>query len=247
VVRPLTSAAPETVRRAVVESTMDLAHNLAAQGSPAGTAVVAEQQTGGRGSRGRAWHSPRGGLWLSMVLRPPGAAGVELHALRVGLTVAEAIEATAPGLSVAIKWPNDLMLGEGKVGGVLCEARWQGDRLAWVVAGIGINVSNPVPNDLQAVGTTLGDHAPGVTPGSLEPGILAGLRALNGTAERLSAAELTALRRRDWLRGKPLRGPVTGIAAGIADDGALQVASPTGAIVAIRAGTVELADPTLTA
>jgi BirA family biotin operon repressor/biotin-[acetyl-CoA-carboxylase] ligase len=221
---------------------MDVLHDLAADGAEEGTVVVAAEQGGGRGSRGRAWHSPPGGLWLSILFRPRAAVGVELFGLRVGLAVADAIEAVGPGAPVDIKWPNDLMVGELKLGGILCEARWQGDVLAWVVAGIGINVANQVPAALAGTATTLADRLPGITPEVVEPHVTARLRALDRPAERLGAPELAELRQRDWLCGRRLRAPARGTAAGISEDGALLVRPDRGGTVAVRAGTVELAD-----
>src|SRR6185369_6775816 len=122
-----------------------------------------EAQTGGRGSRGRAWHSPPGGLWLSVMYRPPSPAGVELLSLRLGLLVATALEAAAPGLPVALKWPNDLMVGDRKLGGILCEARWQGESLAWVAAGLGLNVTNDIPDDVHLTATALAEHLSAVS------------------------------------------------------------------------------------
>jgi BirA family biotin operon repressor/biotin-[acetyl-CoA-carboxylase] ligase len=225
---------------------MDLLHGLAAEGAGAGTVVVAGEQTGGRGSRGRGWHSPSGGLWLSVLLRPSSAAGVELLGLRIGLAITGAIAALDPGVPVEIKWPNDLMVGDRKLGGILCEARWQGASLAWVVAGVGINVGNPIPPELAGMATSLADRLPGITPQVIEPAVAARLRALDTSAERLRPSELSALRQRDWLYGRHLLAPVPGIAQGIADDGALLVRRAGGEIVAVRAGTVELADRSLT-
>jgi BirA family transcriptional regulator, biotin operon repressor / biotin---[acetyl-CoA-carboxylase] ligase len=225
---------------------MDLLHGLAAEGADAGTVVVAGEQTGGRGSRGRSWHSPVGGLWLSVLFRPTSAAGVELLGLRTGLAVAEAIESLGPGAPVDIKWPNDLMVGDRKLGGVLCEARWQGEALAWVVAGVGINVANPVPADLASIATTLVERLPGITPDLLEPVVTARLRGLAPPSERLGTGELAMLRRRDWLCGRALRAPAPGVAAGISEDGALLVRSADGGVTAVRAGTVELAERTAT-
>jgi BirA family biotin operon repressor/biotin-[acetyl-CoA-carboxylase] ligase len=225
---------------------MDLLHGLAAGGADAGTIVVAGEQTGGRGSRGRGWQSPPGGLWLSALFRPQVSTGVELFGLRIGLAVADAVEALGPGMSVHIKWPNDLMLGDRKLGGILCEARWQGDSPAWVVAGVGINVANAIPADLAAVATALAERMPGVTPDLLEPEVTARLRTLDPGAERLGAAELAALRHRDWLHGRRLRGPAPGRAAGISEEGALLVRADSGATIAVRAGTVELDDHSLT-
>jgi BirA family transcriptional regulator, biotin operon repressor / biotin---[acetyl-CoA-carboxylase] ligase len=237
---------PRVIRMPFADSTMDVLHDLAADGAEAGTVVVAAEQGGGRGSRGRAWHSPPGGVWLSVLFRPRAAEGVELFGLRVGLAVAEAIEAVGPGAPVDIKWPNDLMLGDLKLGGVLCEARWQGDVLAWVVAGIGINVANQVPGALAGTATTLADRLPGITPELVEPHVTARLRALGRPEERLRGPELAELRQRDWLCGRRLRGPVRGTAAGISEDGALLVRADRGGTVAVRAGTVELADHSFT-
>jgi BirA family transcriptional regulator, biotin operon repressor / biotin---[acetyl-CoA-carboxylase] ligase len=237
---------PQLIRLPSVSSTMDLLHGLAADGAEAGTVVVAGEQTGGRGSRGRGWQSPPGGLWLSALFRPRVSAGVELFGLRIGLAVADAIEALGPGVPVRIKWPNDLMVGDRKLGGILCEARWQGESIAWVVAGVGINVANSIPADLAGIATALADHLTGVTPDLVEPEVTTRLRALDPASERLGPAELAGLRHRDWLRGRRLRGPAPGQAAGISEEGALLVRADSGATIAVRAGTVELDDHSLT-
>lgn len=225
---------------------MDLLHDLAADGADAKTVVVAGVQTGSRGSRGRGWRSPPGGLWLSALFRPRVAAGVELFSLRIGLAVAAAIETLGAGVPVHIKWPNDLMVGDRKLGGILCEARWQGQSLAWVVAGVGLNVVNPVPEELEGIAATLVEWLPEVTPELLEPEVTARLRALVEESERLGPAELADLRRRDWLHGRRLRAPASGTAAGISEEGALLVRTDGGTTVAVRAGTVELDDHSLT-
>jgi BirA family biotin operon repressor/biotin-[acetyl-CoA-carboxylase] ligase len=225
---------------------MDLLHELAAAGAEEGTVVAAGEQTTGRGSRGRTWRSPVGGLWLSALYRPRTAAGVDLLSLRVGLAVAEAIEAMGRELQVAIKWPNDLMLDDRKLGGILCEARWQGEDLAWIVAGVGLNVTNALPPELAAGAIRLADRLPGIAADELQPEITARLRQLEASRTRLDSEELAALRARDWLRGRRLQAPAPGHAEGIADDGALLVRSTAGALEPVRAGTVRLAEPSLT-
>ena len=240
------SAGPQVLRLGTVGSTMDRLHELAAEGAAPGTVVVAREQTTGRGSRGRSWRSPPGGLWISALYRPVTAGGVELLSLRVGLAVAEAVEAAARGARIAIKWPNDLMLGGRKLGGILCEARWQGETLAWVVAGAGINVANPVPAELRKLAVRLADAVPGASPEALEPAVTARLQALAPGTGRLDPAELRALRGRDWLLNRRLHAPAPGIATGIADDGALLVRDAAGVVHEVRAGTVEVAEPTLT-
>ena len=230
-----------TYRYDVVESTMDLAHRLAEEDAPSGTAVVASAQTGGRGSRGRGWHSPPGGLWLTLIVRP--GRGGELLSLRAGLAIAEAVERAAPGTAVRIKWPNDLMVDDRKLGGVLCEARWVSDAPAWVAVGVGLNVRNPIPPEIAATAVALRDVGYGNGPDELLDDVLAGLRALEVNADRLTGVELRSLDSRDWLRGRRIVSPVEGVAVGIAEDGSLLVRRPDGVTDRVRAGTVELADP----
>jgi BirA family biotin operon repressor/biotin-[acetyl-CoA-carboxylase] ligase len=223
-----------------VSSTQDVLHELAAEGAPAGTAVVADEQLEGRGSRGRVWHSPLGGLWLSVLFRPPCAAGVEVASIRVGLVVAEAIEVFA-SLPVELKWPNDLMLGGRKLGGVLCEARWQGDSLGWIAAGVGMNVCNPVPAELGTVAVSLAAETAGVSPEVLAPVVIAALRELELGAPLLSDAELARFARRDWLRGRAITDPIAGTVAGLREDGTLVVRAADGSEAALRSGPVQLA------
>jgi BirA family biotin operon repressor/biotin-[acetyl-CoA-carboxylase] ligase len=229
-------------RYGTVVSTMDLLHQLATEGAGQGTAVVAEEQLGGRGSRGRTWRSPRGGLWLSYLLRP-AAAGTELLSLRVGLAAAEALQCLGAGLPIRLKWPNDLMLGDRKLGGILCEARWAGGVPAWVAVGIGINVRNPIPSDLASSTVALEEFLPGIAPESALDLLLPRLRALDGSRDRLDFPELEQLAARDWLAGRRVSQPMEGYAEGIAADGALRIRRDDGALVEVRTGSVELAQP----
>jgi BirA family biotin operon repressor/biotin-[acetyl-CoA-carboxylase] ligase len=232
---------PPLVRLDTVGSTMDVLHELAEAGASAGAAVVAREQTGGRGSRGRGWVSRRGGLWLSVLFRPALAPGLELLSLRIGLAVAEALELLgAP--PVGLKWPNDLMLGDRKLGGVLCEARWQGNAPGWVVAGLGLNVTNPHPASLRAIATRLVSVLPGITAEDLVAPLLAALRGLDPDAGPLTPDERARFQSRDWLHGRPLCAPAAGVAAGLSPEGALLVRLTAGSTTAVRAGTIELAD-----
>lgn len=223
-----------------VGSTMDVIHQLASEGAAPGTAVIAGEQLEGRGSRGRPWHSPIGGLWLSVVFRPPAVEGIEVISLRVGLAVAEAIQARVPK-PLQLKWPNDVMLENRKVGGVLCEARWQGETLGWVAVGVGLNVRNSIPNELGAVAVSLSEFTPGITVEETAEPVLKALRALDLGIGRLAQAELERYARRNWLRGRTIREPVAGEVTGVGEDGALLVRTPAGSDVSLRSGTVELA------
>ncbi|MFH0915237.1 MAG: biotin--[acetyl-CoA-carboxylase] ligase [bacterium] len=119
---------------------------------PAGALVVTDEQTGGRGRLGRVWSSePGNDLTFSVLLRPSLApAQAHLLSLAAALAVAEVLE-TLPDLAgrVAVKWPNDVLLGGEKVCGILLEGSMDADRLHWAVAGIGLNV-NSTPSALVA-------------------------------------------------------------------------------------------------
>ncbi len=232
---------PEVYQFERVASTMDLVHQLATDGAEAGTAVIAGEQLEGRGSRGRSWHSPPGGLWLSVLFRPPTLEGLEVMSLRVGMAVADAVDAFVPE-SLQLKWPNDLMLRGRKVGGVLCEARWQGDSLGWIAVGVGMNVRNGTPDELSSVATSLGADQPALTPEMLAPRVLAALRQLDLGRRQLSRPELKQFAVRDWLRGRLIRRPVAGTVRGLSEDGALLVLTAAGTDISLRSGSVELAD-----
>lgn len=229
-------------RHPVAGSTQDLAHQLAAAGAPAGTAVVAGRQTLGRGTRGRTWYSDEGGLWLSVVLRPDAAAAGDPLSLRIGLATARVLE-TAAGRPIGLKWPNDLMAGDRKVGGILCEARWAGERLDWIVVGIGINVANPVPPDVVPPAIRLADWGFAGGPADLESPVVDAVMAAAAGRGSLSPGELAEFGRRDWLRGRPVAGPVTGLADGVSPAGRLRILTEDGRVVesADAAGLVPLA------
>ena len=139
----------------VVDSTMDLARAEAESGAPEGALILADAQRRGRGRRGRAWTSPPGGLWASLVLRPTMP---ERHAGRfsvlVSLGLAQGLRERF-GLPITVKWPNDLLIHRRKLGGALIEATSQGDRLGWLIVGVGLNVNNAPPDDARVVATSL--------------------------------------------------------------------------------------------
>jgi BirA family biotin operon repressor/biotin-[acetyl-CoA-carboxylase] ligase len=130
-------------------STNDLAVRLAELGEPEGTLVVAEAQTEGRGRLGRAWVSPRGGVWLSAILRPGFAAPrAPLVGFAAAVAAARAIRETAR-LEARVKWPNDVLVDGAKVVGVLADAGAGGE---FVVLGVGINANVPATALPEGVG-----------------------------------------------------------------------------------------------
>ncbi|MEZ0230503.1 MAG: biotin--[acetyl-CoA-carboxylase] ligase, partial [Planctomycetota bacterium] len=138
-------------------STNDRARELAAQGAPEGTLVVALRQTGGRGRLGRSWASPVGGLYLSLVLRPDkGMLERASLALVAGLAASEALDA-AGRTATSLKWPNDVLLDGKKIGGLLAEVTRERNE-AVVVLGVGLNVDTPAdafPPEVRGIATSL--------------------------------------------------------------------------------------------
>ncbi len=123
---------------------MDLAGEAADAGAPEGLVIVADEQTAGRGRRGRSWSSPAGaGLYLSFLFRPPADAMsnrlLSLVTLAAGVAVQVAI-ARACGLRAELKWPNDVMVGRRKLAGVLTEGLAIGTPAQGVVVGVGVNI-----------------------------------------------------------------------------------------------------------
>jgi BirA family biotin operon repressor/biotin-[acetyl-CoA-carboxylase] ligase len=128
-----------------IGSTNDVARAWASDASapaPHGAVVSADEQTNGHGRRGRDWVSPRGkGVYLSMVWRPQiEIAQVGQLTILVALATARAVEELS-ALRAQTKWPNDVLIGGRKLGGVLCEAQLDGARLSFVIAGVGLNLN----------------------------------------------------------------------------------------------------------
>jgi BirA family biotin operon repressor/biotin-[acetyl-CoA-carboxylase] ligase len=139
-------------------STQEIAKALAAQGVAEGTIVVAETQSRGRGRVGRQWSSPQGGVYFSIILRPDMKPSAALRLpLVAGVAVAQAIKRDTK-LAPRLKWPNDIMIGNKKIGGILTEMNAEMDRLDWVIVGIGLNVNishEAFPQEVEGVATSL--------------------------------------------------------------------------------------------
>ncbi len=141
-----------------VASTNTLAMEMASNGAPEGTVVIAETQTGGKGRLGRTWISPKGNLYLSVVLRPD----IPIHkapliTLMGAVAVVSAVGKQC-GLEAGIKWPNDILISNKKVGGLLTEMSAEQDRIRHIVLGIGVDVNmelENLPADMRAHTTTL--------------------------------------------------------------------------------------------
>ncbi len=227
------------VRRVAVytslASTMDVAHALAAEGAPAGTLVLADHQTAGRGRGGRSWQSePGAGIWLTLIERPQDPHALEVLALRVGLRAALVLDRYAGGL-VGLKWPNDLYLGGRKLAGVLIEARWQDGAPTWVAIGIGINVRVPASLRGEAAGLQPGVHRTDILAAVIPE--LRGAAAMRGV---LTADEVAEFARRDVARGRACTAPATGRVEGVAATGEIMILHQ-GVARGYRSGSLVLA------
>lgn len=224
---------PRVEALAMVRSTMDEAHEVAAAGAPAGTLVIAEEQTLGRGRSGRAWASaPGAGLWMTLVERPRGAEGLDVLSLRVGLRLAPVLERWTAG-PIALKWPNDLYVGGRKLAGVLIEARWRGAHPDWVAIGIGINLV--VPRDVADAAALVGAGAEQVLSE-----VIPVLRAAAFARGPLTAEELAEFARRDLAVGRRVSLPTDGTVRGISPAGELLVETAYG-VMPHRAGSLVFA------
>ena len=209
-------------------STNDRARELAAAGAPHGTLVTTAVQSAGRGRQGRTWSAPPGhALLMSLVLRDAHA----LLPLAAAVGVAEAV-----GEDARIKWPNDVLLSDRKVAGILAEGRPQE---GWAVLGIGVNVAvrvEDLPPELHETAGTLGRE-----PSDVDPFLASLLAALDRSLSLPPAELLDAWRTRDALLGHRIGWTGgSGTAAGIDGEGRLVVELPDGGRTSLDAGEVHL-------
>lgn len=236
-----------------VDSTNRLAYTLAEDGAPEGTTVVADTQTHGKGRLGRTWVSPPGvNLYCSIVLRPsiqPTAAS-QLTFLSV-VALARTIERVA-GLTSRIKWPNDLLIADRKIAGLLNELSAETDRVNFLILGIGVNLNmlpEQFPPDLRQPATSLAiECGKPVHRASFARALLEELDGLYGTYLAKGYEPIRA----EWLRRSAMGGrtvtvtnpgyELTGVVRGIDEYGALLVQGGNGHIEQVLAGDVKLVE-----
>jgi len=244
--------APDRFRLRVHEalpSTSDLVAQLAASGEPEGLAVLARRQTAGRGTQGRTWQGRAGNLHLSVLLRPADPIRqVPQWGLLAAVALADAVAAILPAdAPLALKWPNDLMLGGAKAAGILTEASAAPEGgIAWLCLGFGVNLAHApeVPGRPTACLADAGIAPP--APEDFAGRLLAALdrrrleRATEGFAPIRAAwlARGPALGTLLSVLGKAREGAdIAGSFAGLAEDGSLLL-STGGRVHAIASGEV---------
>lgn len=233
-----------------VGSTNDEARRLAEEDAPAGTIVIAAEQTAGRGRGGKKWSSPAdAGVYLSMVFRPETLEPAPVSVV-AGLGLARALDQAFPGLQPTIKWPNDLYAHGLKLGGVLSEAAWSHRRPRHLVVGVGINVrplGGGISQKIARHATSIDEELDREVPlAEVADAVVVGLvRHLDDPRPRLSAADLDDLDRYDGMRDR--RGtlvppgdkePLPGKCVGIAPDGALLFRPDRGALQRVADGSL---------
>ncbi len=232
-----------------IESTNARARHLAEVGAPEGTLVITDHQTAGRGRLGRQWIAPAGSsLLMSLLFRPEVApAQVQRLTMICGLAAVDAV-ASETGLKAGLKWPNDILVGGAKAGGILTEVGLRGDRVDYAVVGIGLNVNlDPaqLPRDLLMEATSLA-HVLGEAVPRLPL-----LRALLQAVEnRYLALQSGHSPQAEWAArlvtlGQAVTvalgdGVVQGVAEGVDADGGLLVRSADGCLRTVLAGDVTL-------
>ena len=232
-----------------IGSTNDEALAWAANDTPDLSVVIADEQTAGRGRLDRKWFTPKGtALALSIVLRPTPEERPHLTRIvgLAALAVAEAIR--KHGLDARIKWPNDVLIQNRKVCGILIESVWSGEDIDCMVIGIGVNVlqgSVPPEEMLQFPATSL-EAELGQAPDREEilRDILASLIELRprlGTEEFIKQWEDLLALRGEAVQVETEKAPqITGQISGLAPDGSLKIRNEHGEFVTVRFGDVRL-------
>ncbi len=239
----------EIVPLAETVSTNTLAMDLAQKGAVDGTVVIAETQTGGKGRLGRTWVSPRGNLYLSVILRPAVPVHKAPLITLMGAVAVAAVVREYLKVPVGIKWPNDVLVSGKKVAGLLTEMSAEPDRIRHIVLGIGVNVNMDVaelPPEVRKISTTLaavtGKH---VDRNKLLKMLLAELdrwyhRFLKNEAEVLRAWEglNVTLGNRVTVSGAGAR--FEGLARSLDDEGRLILKLDDGTLRQVAAGDVTI-------
>jgi BirA family transcriptional regulator, biotin operon repressor / biotin---[acetyl-CoA-carboxylase] ligase len=231
------------------DSTNRVAFELAQGGAAEGTVVIAEEQTAGRGRAGRAWHSERAaGIYVTLILRPRIApVQAPLLTMMAGISARSAVAAVT-GLTVDLKWPNDLLVGGRKVGGILTEMHAEPTLVKFVIVGIGLNVNQEkFPAELAGVATSLRAET-----GKMQSRMEILVRLLRefekdyreflreGPASVIARFEETS----SYARGKKVRVTTgaesfAGVTAGLSVEGLLRVQRENGGVFTVIAGDVE--------
>ncbi|MBI3592241.1 MAG: biotin--[acetyl-CoA-carboxylase] ligase [Nitrospirae bacterium] len=232
-------------------STNTVASELAMKGCTEGTVIIADEQTGGRGRRGRAWISPAGkNLYMSIILKPDiSPRDATMLTLMSAVSCASAVKKLST-IPVSIKWPNDIMVSDRKLGGILTEIKTDMDRISYSIIGIGMNINldiDDLPHDIRPIATSI-KHETGVSQSRTQFAV----EILREIGKWYSALLTSGKDRiiKEWLQlsstiGRSVKVTAgdaifTGTAEGIDDEGILLLRLQDNSIKKISAGDVTI-------
>lgn len=231
------------------DSTNTYAKNLASEGAASGTVVLADRQTAGKGRLGKQFHSPEGGLYMSVILRPDLPLS---DMMAVTACTASAVHQGLQefGILAQIKWVNDLFLNGRKICGILSEGCFHAElsQMEYLVIGIGVNLrpDSGMPEELRSIVTDLqSESGIVVTRTALMAAILRHLeRYIDQISNRtfLDVYSKNSCTLGHYVQVRSQRGDCTALAVGFAEDAALIVEHPDGTQEAIRSGTALIVD-----
>lgn len=229
-----------------IASTNDLACRMARVGYEEGTLIIAEHQTAGKGRLGRSWLSPEGGVYLSLILRPMiEPDSMPILTMLAGVATAKAIRRIT-NLEAVLKWPNDILINNKKVSGILAEMEVEAGIPHFVILGIGINANIETGILRLKNATSLMDEmGEGIDRRELIKELLVGIEDLYlPFKEHHDHSHIL----REWegldstfgrmVKVKTLTGVLEGKAEGIDKDGAMRILLPNGEIKRLKAGEV---------
>ena len=237
------------------ESTQKIARTLAEAGAPSWTLIVADHQTAGTGRSGSAWLSqPGSSVMFSLVIRPERPEALSLLPIRIGLILARTLDellierggiSAEDGPQVCVKWPNDLILSDGKIGGILVDGVTRGSEQA-IIIGIGLNVFRMTDLEPRREGELpfryLDDYMSDTANRLrvLERVVMALREQLRTVPEDLMPREIEEYAGRDWLRGRQIYQPAEGEVTGINRKGFLLVEPDDGDLRTLISGSIRL-------
>ncbi|RST73644.1 biotin--[acetyl-CoA-carboxylase] ligase [Siminovitchia acidinfaciens] len=233
-----------------LESTQKAAYQLAYDGAPEGTLVIAEEQTSGRGRLGRAWHSASGkGIWMSIIVRPdlPPQKAPQFT-LITAVAVARAIEEVTE-ITPEIKWPNDLLIKGKKVVGILTELQAEADKISSLIIGIGMNVnhaSDDFPVEVKKIASSLFiEKGEKISRAALIQSFLKNFEKYysiyisDGFLPIRILWESYATSIGKQIKATTVTGEIVGVAVGISNEGVLKIEDEKGVIHNIYSADIE--------
>lgn len=235
---------------AETSSTQHIAQEQAKQGAPSGTVIVADTQTNGKGRLGRTWQSPAGtGIWMSVLLRPDlPLSKIPQLTLLTAVAMVKGIR-QAVQVEPSIKWPNDLLLNDRKLAGILTEVQAEGNRVKHVIIGIGLNVNQEqedFPEELAAIATSIRrESGKEADRNRLIAAILNEWEALyqlyctEGFRVIKTLWEMYATSLGQRIVARTTQGTYTGVAQGITDEGVLLLEDEQGNVHKIYSADIE--------